>query len=85
MYEENKLVDVAKFPVGAANVTNDLAVGLKIPVDAAEELKLRYGYALAKDIGAKEQVELVKLVPDAKCRVAAFHRRNHRITVGGDF
>jgi cell division protein FtsA len=66
VYEENKLVGVAKFPVGAANVTNDLAVGLKIPVDAAEELKLRYGYAVAKDIGMKEQVDLTKLVPDAK-------------------
>jgi cell division protein FtsA len=66
VYEENKLVGVAKFPVGAASITNDIAVGLKIPIDAAEELKLRYGYAIAKDIGAKEQVDLMKLMPDAK-------------------
>src|SRR5271154_5244296 len=44
VYEEGKLIGVAKFPVGAANVSNDLAVGLKIPVDAAEEVKLHYGY-----------------------------------------
>ncbi len=37
VYEEGKLVGVAKFPVGAANISNDLAVGLKISVDAAEE------------------------------------------------
>ena len=29
-------------------------------------MKLRYGYAVAKDIGSKETVELTKLVPDAK-------------------
>lgn len=66
VYEENKLVGVAKFPVGAANVSNDLAVGLKIPIDAAEEVKLRYGYAVAKEIGGKEAVDLTKLVPDSK-------------------
>jgi cell division protein FtsA len=66
IYEEGKLVGVAKFPVGAANVSNDLAVGLKIPVDAAEEVKLHYGYALSKDVGSKESVELKKFVPDAK-------------------
>ncbi len=66
VYEENRLVGVAKFPVGAGNITNDLAVGLKIPVDAAEEVKLRYGYAVPKEVGAKDIVELKKFVPDAK-------------------
>lgn len=66
VYEENKLVHVAKFPIGAANITNDLAIGLKIPVAAAESLKLHYGYALARDVGQKEQVDLKKFIGDAK-------------------
>ncbi len=66
VYEENRLIGVAKFPVGASNITNDLAVGLKIPVDAAEEVKLNYGYAEAKEVGAKEQIDLKKIVPEAK-------------------
>ncbi|MBU6500683.1 MAG: cell division protein FtsA [Patescibacteria group bacterium] len=66
VYEENKLVGVAKFPVGAGNISNDLAVGLKIPVDAAENLKLGYGYALARDVGHKETVDLKKFSPEAK-------------------
>lgn len=70
IYEENKLSGVSLFPVGAGNVTNDIAVGLRIPVDAAEEIKLRYGYALAKDISQKESIDLVKLVPDAKGSVS---------------
>jgi len=66
VYEEGKPVGIAKFPVGAANISNDLGVGLKIPVDAAEEVKLHYGYALSKDVGSKEQVELKKFLSDAK-------------------
>jgi cell division protein FtsA len=65
VYEEGKLVGVAKFPVGAANISNDLAVGLKISVDAAEEIKLHYGYAVSRDVPQKEQIELKKFVPDA--------------------
>lgn len=69
-YEENRLLGVAKFPVGAGNISNDLAVGLKIPVDAAEEVKLHYGYALSREVGAKESVELSKFVPEAKAAVS---------------
>jgi cell division protein FtsA len=70
IYEENRLVGVAKFPVGAANISNDLAVGLKISVDTAEEVKLHYGYALSKEVGAKEAVELKKFTEDAKGSVS---------------
>ncbi len=70
VYEEGRLVGVAKFPVGAANISNDIAVGLKIPVDAAEEVKLHYGYAIAKDVGQKEQIELKKFLAEAKGSVS---------------
>jgi cell division protein FtsA len=60
VYEENKLVGVSMFPVGAANITNDLAVGLKIPVAAAEILKLNYGYAMASEVSPKETIDLKK-------------------------
>ena len=70
VFEENKLVTTAKFPVGAGNISNDLAVGLKIPVDAAETVKLHYGYALAKDVNQKEQIELKKFVPEARTMVS---------------
>ena len=53
VYEENKLIGVAKFPVGAGNISNDLGIGLKIPIDAAEEIKLKYGSAVAKDVNRK--------------------------------
>jgi cell division protein FtsA len=65
IYEEGRLVGVAKFPVGAANISNDLAVGLKIPVEAAEEIKLHYGYALSKEVNSKESVEIKKFEESA--------------------
>ncbi len=70
VFEENKLVTTAKFPVGAGNISNDLAVGLKIGVDAAEAVKLHYGYAFAKDVNQKEQVELKKFSPEARSTVS---------------
>lgn len=70
VFEENKLLTTAKFPVGAGNISNDLAVGLKIDVDAAEAVKLHYGYAFAREVGQKEQVELKKFAPDARATVS---------------
>lgn len=63
VYEENKLLGTALFPVGAANVTNDIAVGLRIPVQAAEKVKLEYGYAIAKEINQRETIDLAKIAP----------------------
>ncbi len=70
VYEENKLIGLAKFPVGAGNISKDLAVGLKIPVQAAEELKLNYGFAKADEVGSKEAVELKKFWPEAQGTVS---------------
>lgn len=70
VYEENRLAGVAKFPVGAGNISNDLAVGLKIPVDAAEEVKLHYGYAYSKEVPHKESVDLKKFSEDARGAVS---------------
>lgn len=70
VYEENKLLGVSVFPVGAGNVTSDLAVGLRIPVDAAEEIKLNYGYALAKEVNSKESVDLMKFSSEGKGMVS---------------
>ncbi|MDO8516064.1 MAG: cell division FtsA domain-containing protein, partial [bacterium] len=66
VYEEHKLLGVGMIPLGADNITKDLAVGLKIPVHAAEALKLRHGYALAKDVNQKEEIDLKKFSPDAQ-------------------
>jgi cell division protein FtsA len=58
VYEEGKLLHAKIFRIGAGNVTNDLAMGFKIPVASAENLKLNFGYAIARQIGNKESIDL---------------------------
>ena len=70
VYEENKLVSVVKFPMGAGNISNDIGIGLKIPIDAAEEIKLKYGNAVARDVNSKDLIDITKLVPGAKGTVS---------------
>lgn len=70
VYEEGKLLHSAVFPVGAGNVTNDLAIGLKTSTTAAENIKLSLGFAIAKETPSREQVDLSKFDPATKGTVA---------------
>ena len=66
VFEEGRLVHAAILPVGSANITNDLAIGLKIPVEAAENLKLSAGFAVSKEISIKDKLDLKKVDVNAK-------------------
>jgi len=70
IYEEDKLMGLCVLPVGATNITNDVAIALKIPVDVAEQVKLQYGYAIEKEIAPRDVVELKKLYPEARGMVS---------------
>ena len=41
-------------PLGGNHLTNDIATGLRLPLDQAEEVKKKYGYALRSGVGAEE-------------------------------
>ena len=58
LFEENKVRHVKSFPIGCGYLTNDIAVGLKTSIDAAEKLKSTYGYALAKDVSRREVIKM---------------------------
>jgi cell division protein FtsA len=58
VYEEDKLVSTATFPIGAGNITNDLAIGLRCSIKTAEAIKLSFGSALAKEISIKDKIDL---------------------------
>lgn len=70
VYEENKLLHTAALPVGANNITNDIAIGLKISIEAAEAIKLSFGHALAREVSSKDGIDLKKLDPGAKSIIA---------------
>lgn len=43
VFEEGELVHAITFPVGSANITDDIAVGLRVSAEDAEQIKLRFG------------------------------------------
>lgn len=69
VYEENKLLSANVFPVGSSHITNDLAIGLRCPIETAEAIKLSFGSALAKEVSNKEKVELHKIDESLKSTI----------------
>ena len=43
VFEEGSLMHLAVFPIGSANITNDIAIGLKTEVAIAESIKKQHG------------------------------------------
>lgn len=70
IYEEGKLIQAAVFSVGASNITNDLAIGLKCSVKTAETIKLSFGSALSKEISNKEKIDLHQIDESLKSMVS---------------
>lgn len=61
VFEEGMLLHLAILPIGSAHITNDIAVGLQINVDAAEQIKIEYGAALASEISKTEKIDFSKV------------------------
>ncbi|MDD5091179.1 MAG: cell division protein FtsA [Candidatus Wallbacteria bacterium] len=45
-------------PLGGEHVSNDIAIGLRTPLEEAEKLKISRGFAIAKDIDENEKIEI---------------------------
>ena len=43
VFEEGDLIHFAVFPIGSANITNDIAIGLRTEVSVAESIKKQHG------------------------------------------
>ncbi|MCS6789030.1 MAG: cell division protein FtsA [Patescibacteria group bacterium] len=66
IYLENKLIHTKIFPIGSANITSDIAVGLKIPYEIAEKIKLEQGAAFPKEVGSRETINLGEFLGGGK-------------------
>jgi len=58
VYNEDKPIHATAYPIGAGNITNDIAVALKVPVAIAEKIKIAYGYAVSKDVPSRDTIDL---------------------------
>jgi len=70
VFEEDKLIQAKVFPVGAGNITNDLAIQLKSLIDVAEKIKISFGHAEASEVSSKDKVDLSELDPDLKSEIS---------------
>ncbi|HHD92599.1 MAG TPA: cell division protein FtsA [Candidatus Portnoybacteria bacterium] len=64
IFEEQDILDISTLPIGSNHLTNDLAVGLRIPVDIAEELKKEFGRVDLKNIDRRRTIDLSKFGGD---------------------
>jgi cell division protein FtsA len=58
VYFDDSVYHTAVISMGGAQITNDIAIGLRTPLDAAEQIKVRYGCALASLVGSEENLEI---------------------------
>lgn len=58
VYFDNSIRHTSTVPLGGKNVTNDIAIGLRTPIEQAEEIKIKYGAALASLVDADEMISV---------------------------
>lgn len=73
VFEEGDLIHLAVFPIGSANITNDIAIGLKTDVAVAESIKKQHGTCL---FSHSEKDKLKKIEVFDKSSSLNFTKRN---------
>jgi cell division protein FtsA len=58
VFFESAVVYTASVPIGGAHFTNDLAIGLQVPVAQADELKKQYGNAVVTAVPQQAEIEI---------------------------
>ena len=58
VFFEGAVAYTASVPIGGAHFTNDLAIGLQLPVSQAEELKRQYGNAVVTAVSQLAEIEI---------------------------
>ncbi len=66
VWEEGDLIHAVVLPIGASHITNDIAIGLRISLDLAEQIKIKYGYCLPREMTRKEIIDLSEFGEEGK-------------------
>jgi cell division protein FtsA len=72
VFADGAVYHTAVLGVGGYQLTHDLVVGLRVPFEAAERAKLKYGNAIASAVASDEQVDIEAFGGDGLLQV---HRR----------
>ncbi|MGP8250949.1 MAG: cell division protein FtsA [Terracidiphilus sp.] len=63
VFFEGAVAHTASVPIGGAHFTNDLAIGLQLPVVQAEELKRQFGNAVVTAVPQTAEIEIANPHP----------------------
>lgn len=58
VFHEGSIRHTAIIPYGGANVTSDIAIGLRTPIDKAESIKIQFGSALASLVSSEGSINV---------------------------
>ena len=58
VFFEGAVAHTASVPIGGAHFTNDLAIGLQLPVSEAEEIKLQHGNAVVTAVPQDAEIQI---------------------------
>jgi len=84
LFADGSAFHTAVLPVGGANVTNDVAIGLKTSLHVAEALKVEHGTCDLSDLDPDEVISVTVLGDEAGRTVDALASAGHRGPDAGD-
>lgn len=58
VFEEGELIHLAVLPIGSLNITNDIAIGLKVDPEIAERIKIEYGSCILKGKNERQKIDI---------------------------
>jgi cell division protein FtsA len=64
VYTDGAIWHSVVLPVGGNLITSDIAIGLRLPVGVAEELKIMYGHCDPSAIDDDDMIDLAQFMPD---------------------
>lgn len=73
VFEEGDVLSVGVIPVAGSHVTSDIAIGLRISLDMAEQIKLEYGRAESRNIDKHDHLDLSEFSDDESGQVPVKH------------
>jgi len=58
IFIEGTVWHTRSLPIGGEYITNDIAIGLRLPPEVAEQVKLRHGHAIAAQVAEDERLTI---------------------------
>jgi cell division protein FtsA len=64
VFSDGAIWHTVVLPIGGNLVTNDIAIGLRLPFGVAEELKVTFGHCDPSSIAEDDMIDLAQFMPD---------------------